>query len=535
MRYAVSFAALVAGAVSQATFEPADFNVTEALLDNGVNVSAIPELAPLAERSLLSGCSIACNSLKLIFGDDQVETRSESAYSAFVGAYWSAQQRQLSPQCVFKPKKALDISTSILLARLTQCPFAAKSGGHSAVAGGSNIEGGITISFENMSKTTVSSDKKSVSFEPGQTWYDVYTALEKDNVTIIGGRVSSVGVGGLTLGGGISYFSSEYGLACDNVLAYELVTASGLIINVSEKSFPDLYWALRGGGNNFGLVTKFTVNAIPRAPTMWGGMRTHLPTNFTALTKAYYNLGMNANKDGKAHQILSFGWGRPNLGPVAQLELEYSDPIADAPILAEYNSIKGAIADGTGVKSLSTLTSILAGPATGNGLRQGFWTWTTTLDLEMANTARDIFFEELPSIMDAAAIIPALSLQVITEPIIEQSAKRGGNPLGLDPKEGPLMLALVSLKWSDPADDERLNTFARTVQDRSSAAAKAAGKMNDYLYMNYASPYQNVVAGYGAANQAKLKTISKKYDPTGVFETLQPGYFKLDGTPSGEF
>ena len=160
-----------------------------------------------------------CNSLKLIFGDDQVETQSEAAYSAFVNDYWSGQQRQISPQCVFKPEKALDVSTSILLSRLTQCPFAVRSGGHSAVPGGSNIEGGITISFEKMDKTVASSDRKSATFEPGQTWYDVYTKLEKHEVTIIGGRVSqtlagkrsvpltitqvaSVGVGGLTLGGG---------------------------------------------------------------------------------------------------------------------------------------------------------------------------------------------------------------------------------------------------------------------------------------------------------------------------------------------
>jgi FAD/FMN-containing dehydrogenase len=127
----------------------------------------------------------------LIFGDDQVETQSEPAYAAFLNDFWSAQQVEISPQCVFKPEKALDVSTSILLSRLTQCPFAAKSGGHSAVPGGSNIEGGITISFEKMNKTIPSADRKSVSFQPGQTWYDVYTKLEQYQLTIIGGRVSS--------------------------------------------------------------------------------------------------------------------------------------------------------------------------------------------------------------------------------------------------------------------------------------------------------------------------------------------------------
>ncbi|KAF1835553.1 FAD-binding domain-containing protein [Decorospora gaudefroyi] len=531
MKSLVSVAAFVAGAIAQATFEPADFNITEALLDNGVNISAIPELAPLAERSSLSGCSIACNSLKLIFGSDQVETQSEAAYSAFVVKYWSAQQREISPQCVFKPAKALELSTSILISRLTRCPFAVKSGGHSAIPGGSNIAGGITITLEKMDTTTVSPDKKTVSFQPGQTWGDVYRKLANNNVAIIGGRVSSVGVGGLTLGGGISFFSSSYGLACDNVLSYELVTASGLVINVSENSFSDLYWALRGGGNNFGIVTKFNVKAIPRAPTMWGGMRTYLDTEFSALIDAYYNLGMNAKKDGKAHQILSFGWGGLQ---VAQVELEYADPISDAPILAEYNSIEGAIQDQTAIKSLPELTDQLDGPAGGAGLRQSFWTWTTKLDIEMATVTKDIFFEELNSVVDAEGLLPAVSLQVLTDPILEQTAARGGNPLGLNPQEGPLMLVLLAMKWTNSADDERLNQFAARVKALAMAKAKAAGKASSYEYMNYASPYQNVVAGYGAANQARLKAISKKYDPTGVFETLQPGYFKLDGAPWGE-
>jgi FAD/FMN-containing dehydrogenase len=140
--------------------------------------------------------------LKTIFGDDQVDLPSETAYGSFVKTFWSAQQRELVPKCVFKPKKPLDVSTSILISRLTQCPFAARSGGHSPVSGGSNIDGGITISFENMNKITLSEDKKTVSFQPGNTWLNVYNTLQKDNVTIIGGRVASVGVGGLTLGGG---------------------------------------------------------------------------------------------------------------------------------------------------------------------------------------------------------------------------------------------------------------------------------------------------------------------------------------------
>lgn len=414
-----------------------------------------------------------------------------------------------------------------MISRLTQCPFAVKSGGHSAVPGGSNVNGGITISFERLNKITLAADKKTASYQPGHRWVDVYTALEKDNVTVVGGRVASVGVGGLTLGGGISYLSSQYGLACDNVLSYEVVTASGMIINVSESSFPDLYWALRGGGNNFGIVTKFNVRAFPQGQ-MWGGSRIYLESAFPALIKAYANLGKSAKEDGKAHQILSFAYSGGLR--VASVELDYTEPNPNATVLAEYNAIQGAISDQTSIKSHAGLSTALEGADSGDGLRQAFWTWSAKLDEDLATTIKDIFFEEVLAVADAVAVV-ATSFQVITEPILEKMAVRGGNALGLSPADGPLMNILIATRWINGTDDSLVNKFSAAVKDRAVAAAKAAGKHEDYLYMNYASQWQDPVAGYGTANKAKLQQISKKYDPTGVFEKLQPGYFKLRGSP----
>jgi hypothetical protein len=266
---------------------------------------------------------------------------------------------------------------------------------------------------------------------------------------------------------------------------------------------------------------------------MWGGARTYLNNANTSqqLISAYYNLGMSAKKDPKAHQILTFGWGGIE---VALTETEYMDPVANASVFAEYNSIPGAIADATGVKSLAQLTLGLDPGAGDKNLRQTFWTWSMKLDKEMATVTKDIFFEELPPLYDVAGIVPSVSLQVLTEPIMEFTAVRGGNTLGLNPKDGPLINALVGIQWLDAADDTRVYQFCEKVKNRVIAVAKAKGKYHPFIYMNYGSPYQNVVAGYGAANQARLKAISKKYDPTGVFEKLQPGYFKLDGAPKGE-
>jgi FAD/FMN-containing dehydrogenase len=129
-----------------------------------------------------------CNSLQLIFGSNVI-IEGRPGYDNFTSAYWSAQQEVVKPQCIFYPQKTLDVSILVLLSRLTQCPFAAKSGGHAAFTGASNIEGGITVTFQKMKGLKLSTDKKTVLVEPGNTWHDVYSGLEKDGLSVVGGRV----------------------------------------------------------------------------------------------------------------------------------------------------------------------------------------------------------------------------------------------------------------------------------------------------------------------------------------------------------
>lgn len=144
--------------------------------------------------------------------------------------YWSVQQAEVVPACRVDAESAKTISTVVKVSRLTNCPFNVKSGGHAAFAGGSSIEDGILINLAPMNQVTLSADRLTASIGPGNNWYDVYQVLDPKNVSIIGGREAGVGVGGLTLGGGISYFSGRYGWACDNVRTYEV----GSIISMSR-------------------------------------------------------------------------------------------------------------------------------------------------------------------------------------------------------------------------------------------------------------------------------------------------------------
>jgi len=153
-----------------------------------------------------------CNSLKLLFKNDVLTDGAN--YDAFTSAYWSTQAASVDPFCIFKPGNALQVSTVVLLSRLTQCPFAIKGGGHVAFPGASSIEVGITVSLERLNEITLSADKKIASIGPGNRWGAVYTKLAEDDLVVIGGRASDVGMG-LVLGGGVSHHSNIYGFACE--------------------------------------------------------------------------------------------------------------------------------------------------------------------------------------------------------------------------------------------------------------------------------------------------------------------------------
>lgn len=201
----------------------------------------------------------------------------------------------------------------------------------------------------------LSKDRKTASIGPGQTWYDVYVRLDPLKVSVVGGREAGVGVGGLLLGGGISYFSGRYGWACDNVRNYEVVLASGKIVNASPSKNSDLYWALRGGGgSNFGIVSRFDLVAFEQ-DLMYGGTKFHSIQTEGALATAFENFNVAAPSDPFAHFYIAFVHV-PQLGGFAGVSgPAYGKPVKNAPIFDELNQIP-SLADATSIANISRLS-----------------------------------------------------------------------------------------------------------------------------------------------------------------------------------
>ncbi|KAF1979990.1 FAD-binding domain-containing protein [Bimuria novae-zelandiae CBS 107.79] len=525
----VSLCAFASAALALSTdgsFEPANFNITAALIANGISPEAIPDTQTLNERSSLGTCTVACRSLKTIFGSSRLLNQGSTGYTNFTGAYWSAQQNSVRPGCVFTPTKAVEVSTAVLISRLTQCPFAVKGGGHAAFAGSSSIEGGITIALQNFKRIEPSADGKTVDIGPGNRWLDVYQTLEPQGLNAVGGRIFSVGVPGLILGGGISFFSNKHGWACDNVESYELVTASGKILTVSYTSYPDLYWALRGGGNNFGVVTNFKLTAYPQGK-MWGGGRVYTNASFSAALDAIYNFATTGSPtDPEAAQFISFGYEQ-GFGPLASAQLEYGKPIANAPVFADFNAIP-SVQSTTAIQYQSNITITLNGGVP-DGARETYWDASFKADRHLFTFLVDTFYALLPAVVDAAGLLPTISIQPITAGQLVGMQKNGGNALGLDPAGGPYFIMNMASMWTDPADDVRVLKFHADVLERVKVEAQKRGLDNDFIYQNYASQFQDVFSSYGKDNQKRLVAVSRKYDPKQVFQKLQPGYFKLEG------
>ncbi|KPI37037.1 Bifunctional solanapyrone synthase [Cyphellophora attinorum] len=542
MRYVLYVTAALALGAQALLPEAPDSSVLQALRNQGVKTEELP-VAELLSRSPNSGCAAAvghpfllfayaltfqCASLHTLYRSDSLQD-NVTACTEFSNGYWSTQQAEADPYCIFKAPHSASISTAILLARLYRCPFAVKSGGHAAFPGASNINNGITISLERLNTLQIAPDRKTVAVGAGMRWGSVYSTLEPSNLAVIGGRVSSIGVGGLTLGGGISFLSNLHGWACDNVVSYEIILASGISTTASATKNPDLYWALRGGGNNFGIVTKFHYEAhsLP-GHNMWGGSRLYTEAAFPQLTNAFHNVITNSYTDPKAGTWIA--WIYMNNTKMASTELWYAGPEGDsAPIWKEYNSLTPPpISDTTSPLKLANYTRILDA-ANPYGLRETFYGITFKLSLEMLHITRDIFFNEVRSVANVTGVAPIMLFQGITSEQVNHMAKRGGNPLGVGE---PLYLVHLSPWWELAEDDGRMYAMISRLLERVKAEAKKRGPDSDYLYMNYAGLYQDVIRGYGRENQRKLVQIAKKYDPQGVFQKLQPGYFKLeDGAP----
>ncbi|PNP86344.1 hypothetical protein FNYG_00297 [Fusarium nygamai] len=455
--------------------------------------------------------------------------------TAYVQAnnYWSTRQAEVHPHCFATPKSTEEVSA--LMEKLTSlnASFSVKSGGHTTFAGGSNVANGVTIDLRYLNNITISADRRTVSIGPGNRWGNVSEKLDPLGLAVVGGRAADVGVSGLILGGGISYFSGKHGWACDNVRNYEVVVASGDIVNASPETNSDLYWALRGGGgSNLGIVTRFDLASFEQGD-LWSNSLIFPGTLNATLIPLFQSLtvdGLSSDPAAHSYFVLTY---QPSLGGYIALTSFYHTSLPSPkdsipPVFAPFQSVQGAVTNSTLVANTSTLSKMIDVPY---GSRQS-WR-VTSVSANSSTLLTDIvpLFEARNAALLSAAknssVIPYLVFQPLPVNVLSAMQKNGGNALGLNPSDGPLMLVQLTTTWEDPQMDALVEDGSRHLIDKVESMAEKRGLGNGFIYMNYAGSTQQVQERYGKKNQCKLKQIVKKWDPEGKLARLWRGYFKV--------
>jgi hypothetical protein len=279
-----------------------------------------------------------------------------------------------------------------------------------------------------------------------------------------------------------------------------------------------LFWSLRGGGNNFGIVTSFELQTKPlKDDLLFGGTRTFTEYVFDHVVKAWIDLTLTSAKDPKAGSWIA--WMNPGV-KLASTELWYGAPLANGsdPVgLTPFYNIT-AMSDTT--KTRGHAAYVVDNEATNTyGLREIFYDLSVKSNHEIASRSVDIFFDAIGELSAVDGAFPVLIWQHITDGSLKGSQRQGGNAMGFDVEEGPVHIIQLACFWNKTTDDAKVyQVMSDTMKQIKESIA--LGVDNDWVYMNYASQFQDVITSYGEESKANLKAAASKYDPKAVFQKL---------------
>lgn len=310
---------------------------------------------------------------------------------------------------------------------------------------------------------------------------------------------------------------------CDNVVNYEVVLASGEIVQVNKNSNPDLFLALKGGSNNFGIVTRFDLPTFPQGK-MWGGAIYYRPSAYSQIIQAFNTFAASSSLDDQAHVIAGIIWRAEQ--EIGISNIYHTAPIAAPPSLAPFTAIQPQMFSSLRQDSLLGFAEEQSAFVT-DGARQLYFTTSFRLDVQLMLDIRELWLEALRPIKVVPGLKLPLVFQPLTQGMLSKSAPRGGNSLGLTPEDGPLIVTLLNSVHTEPSDDDKVLAAALALIESIESLAAERGKASRYRFTNYAYKSQNVLQGYGKESLERLRRVSEKYDPQGFFQKAVPGGFKL--------
>ncbi len=399
------------------------------------------------------------------------------------------------PAAIARCRDASDVAHGIDFARDHGLPLSVRGGGHS-VAGNAVCDGGLVLDLSGMKTLLVDPGCRLALAGPGLTLGELDRGTQQHGLATPSGAVSMTGIAGLTLGGGLGWLNGRYGLACDNVVAADVVTADGALVRVDAEEHPDLFWAIRGGGGNFGVVTRFTYRLHPVGPVLAGSLT--FPADTAGRVLRHFEEFMAAAPD-ELSAAVSFGLDGER--PVLSVTVCWCGPVDDGErTLRPLRGMGPPLADSIGVMPYVDLQS--AGDAGFPRGRRHYW--KAGFLPRLTDGAVDVLLEHLPQMPSALSGIGAQHMHGAAGRV---PATATAFPHRADQYD----LQLLS-QWADPQDTERNVAWTRDLFE------SLRPHLQDAVYVNNLGSEgpDRVRAAYGA-NLPRLAELKRVYDPTNLF------------------
>ena len=411
------------------------------------------------------------------------------------------------PAVIARCHSASDVVAAVKLARAEELPLSVYGSGH-GVTGAAVVDDGVTIDLRGMKGITVDLATKTARVEAGCTWGEVDAATQEHALAVTGGRVSTTGVAGLTLGSGSGWLERSFGFVCDNLMAAEVVTADGREVRASVDENPELFWGLRGGGGNFGIVTAFHLQLHDLGPIVLGGMLMYPGAMGPDLVRFYRDFMEKAPDE--IGTGLAFICAPPEEfvpepvrgQPVIGIVVCCTSPVDEAErALAPLREFGPPAVDMVAPMPYVAVQQLLD-PPNPKGMRN-YWTAD--------------FYDELPD--DAVDVLVSRATQPVS-PMTQIILVPGGGAIArvdddataFGQRRSRWNIHFLSM-WPDASDDARNVAYTREL----SGALKpwAAGE----VYLNFIGDEgpERVRSAFGAKKFARLQAIKDEWDPTNVF------------------
>ncbi len=411
------------------------------------------------------------------------------------------------PELIVRCRGVAEVVAAVEHARERGLPVSVHGGGH-GVSGHAVCDGGVMIDLRPMKGVEVDPEGRLVRAQAGLTWGELDAATQQHGLAVTGGRMSTTGVAGFTLGSGSGWLERKLGLAADNLVSAEVVLADGSVVTASEREHPDLFWGLRGGGGNFGVVTSFELRLHAVGPIVLGGLLIH-PGPRAADVLRFFREYMAGAPDevGAAVALLTAPpapfvpepmRGEPAVGMVAC----YAGPVEEGEeALRPLRELDPPVVDLVQPMPYVEIQRLID-PSCPSGMRNY---WGGEFHRELSDGLID-------ALVGAAAAVPSPHSMILVVPGGGQVARVPEEATALGERQAAFNTHLIAM-WADAADDDRNIAWLRELQ--SAMRPFATGR----AYVNFLTGGDDdrVRAAYGPEKYARLVEIKDRYDPGNLF------------------